>query len=71
MFIRIPVFNANSIQPDLTPRYAASEQGLYCLPVSLLRDARHKRVIRKSYVLVRNLGQVWCRVKRKGKIVKQ
>ena len=29
---------------DQTPRFAASEFGLYCLPLSLLWDARHKWV---------------------------
>ena len=41
MFIEIPVFNANSLDPDQTPRSAASELGLACLPMSHLWDARH------------------------------
>ena len=40
--IEIPVFNANSVDPDQTPRSAASDLGLHCLPMSLLWDARHK-----------------------------
>ena len=40
--IRIPVFNANSVNPDQTPQNAASDLGLHCLPMSLLWDARHK-----------------------------
>ena len=35
-FVEIPVFNANSIDPDQTPRSAASDLGLHCLPMSLL-----------------------------------
>ena len=31
MFIEIPVFNANSVDPDQTPRCAASDLGLHCL----------------------------------------
>ena len=34
-FIEIPVFNANSVDPDQTPRSAASDLGLHCLPLSL------------------------------------
>ena len=33
-FIGIPVFNANSLDPDQTPRSAASDLGLNCLPLS-------------------------------------
>ena len=43
-FIEIPVSNANSMDSDQTPRYAASDLGLHCLPVSLLWNARHKWV---------------------------
>ena len=42
--IEIPVFNANSVDPDQTPRSAASDLGLYCLSISHLWDARHKMV---------------------------
>ena len=35
-FIYIPVFNANSIDPDQTPHFAASDLGLHCLPMSHL-----------------------------------
>ena len=37
-------FNANSADPDETPRSAASDLALRGLPTSLLWDARHKRV---------------------------
>ena len=43
-FIEIHVFNANSVDPDQTPYSVASDLGLYCLPVSLIWDARHKWV---------------------------
>ena len=39
-FVESPLFNANSVDPDQTPRSAASDLGLYCLPLSLLWDAR-------------------------------
>ena len=38
-FIEIPEFNANSVDPDQTPRSAASDLGVHCLPMSLLWDA--------------------------------
>ena len=38
----ILIFNANSVYPDLTPRYSASDLGLHCLPMSLLWEASHK-----------------------------
>ena len=40
-FIEMPVINANSVDPDQTPRSAASDLGLHCLPVSHLWDVRH------------------------------
>ena len=40
----IPVFNANSVDPDQMPHFVASNLGLHCLPVSLLWDAMHKWV---------------------------
>ena len=39
MFVEISELNANSIDPDQTPRSAASDLDLHCLPVSLLRNA--------------------------------
>ena len=36
--------NANSVNPDQTPRSAASDLGLHCLPMSLLWDVRLKWV---------------------------
>ena len=32
----ISVNHANSVDPDQTPRFAASDLGLHCLPMSLL-----------------------------------
>ena len=43
-FIEIPVFNADGVDPDQTPRSVASNLGLHCLQMSLLWDARHKWV---------------------------
>ena len=36
-----PSQNVNSVDPDQTPRSAASDQCLHCLPISLSGDARH------------------------------
>ena len=43
-FVEISETNANSVDRDQTPRSAASDLGLHCLPVSLLWDARLKWV---------------------------
>ena len=43
-FVGVAEVNANSVDPDQTPRSAASDLGLYCLPMSLLWDARLKWV---------------------------
>ena len=44
VFIQMPVYKANSVDTDQTPRSAASDRDLHCLLMSLLLDARHKRV---------------------------
>ena len=45
------VFNANSEDYDQTLHSAASDLGLHCLPMFILRDARHKWVtITKTYL---------------------
>ena len=41
MFIEIPVFNANNVDTDQTPPFAASDLDLLYLPMSLLWDSRH------------------------------
>ena len=38
------VFKANSVDPDQTPRSAASDLGIHCLPMSLLWETRLKWV---------------------------
>ena len=43
-FIDIPVYNADSVDPDQTPRSVTSYLGLHCLPMSLLRDTRRNWV---------------------------
>ena len=45
----IPVFTANSVDPDQMPHSVASDLGLHCLPMSLLWDVRHKWVIQGTY----------------------
>ena len=58
MFKEMPVVNANSVDPDQTPRSAASDLGQHCLPMSHLWDARHKWVNRRDTIPVqRNL--IW------------
>ena len=42
--IWIPVLNANSVDPDQTPRSMAFDLDLHCLPMSLLWDAMQKWV---------------------------
>ena len=44
VFIGISVFNADSVDPDQTPRSVASDPGQHCLLMSLLWDAGHKWV---------------------------
>ena len=44
MFIEIPVYNANAVDPDQTPRAAASDLGMHCLSVTLLGVSRLKWV---------------------------
>ena len=44
MFYRISCFNANSLGPDQTPRSVTSDQGLHCLPITLLGVSRLKWV---------------------------
>ena len=59
-FTYIHAFNANSVDPDQMPHSAASDLGLYCLPMSLLWDARHKSVnIRGWLILVECLPLEW------------
>ena len=43
-FIKFHAFDANSVEPDLTPCSAASDLGLHYLPMSLLWDTRHKSI---------------------------
>ena len=38
----MPVFNVNIADSEQTPHFAASDQSLYCLLMSLLWDVRHK-----------------------------
>ena len=40
LFIEIPVFNANSVGSDQTPRSAAPDLDLHRLPMSLVWDTR-------------------------------
>ena len=49
----LSVLSANSIGPDQTPQKAASVLGLHCLPISLLKGARHKWV--KSICTITNV----------------
>ena len=49
------VFNAKSVDPDQTPRFAASDLSLHC-PLSLLWVTRHKRVKNRFYCYLLTLG---------------
>ena len=42
--MEIPVVDANRIDPDQTPRFAASDLGLHSLPKTILWNAGHKWV---------------------------
>ena len=53
--MEISEFNANSEDPDQTPRSAASDLGLHCLPMSFLWDAMLKWV--KSNIVSRHICQ--------------
>ena len=43
-FLEIPNHNANSVDPDQTLHFAASDLDLHCLQMSILYDARLKCV---------------------------
>ena len=43
-FVMILELNANSVDPDQTPHFAASDLGLHLLPMFLLWEATHKWV---------------------------
>ena len=47
--MEIPVYNANSEDPDQMLPFAASDLDLHCLPMSFLRNARHKCVNLQGY----------------------
>ena len=51
-FIDIPVFNANSVDPDQTLHSAASDLGLHCLPITLFRGSRLKLINVPIYLQV-------------------
>ena len=53
-FVEIPAFNANDVDPDQTPRSATFDLDLYCLPISLLWDARLKWVKIGSAIKIKN-----------------
>ena len=46
VLIEIPIFDANSVDHDQTPRSVASDLGLHCLPMSFVWDDGHKWVNR-------------------------
>ena len=49
-FIEILVINANSVDPDQTPRSVASDLGLHSLPVTILGFTRLK-LVKKNVVV--------------------
>ena len=46
----MPLINANGVDPDQTTRPAASDLGLYCLPMSHLLDARTQKSVKNRVV---------------------
>ena len=58
VFAEIFEFNANRVDPDLTPYSVASDLDLHCLLMSLLWDARLKWVkcfveeVREGYLMI-------------------
>ena len=58
-FVEIHVLNANSADPDQTPRSAASDLGLHCLLMSHLWDARLKWVNYKEYLFRAQRGLLY------------
>ena len=50
MFIGIPVFNANSVDPDQMLRSAASDLGPHFLPINILGVSRLKWVYSLPYL---------------------
>ena len=42
--VEIPVLNSNSLAPDQTPRFVASDQGLHICRFPFLRHTKHKLV---------------------------
>ena len=57
-FEEISELNANSVDPDQMPHSVASDLGLYCLPMTLLWDARHKWVNIQSIDLLTQLKKI-------------
>ena len=57
--IEIPLLNANSVDPDQTPRSVESDLGLHCLPMSLIWDIWHKWVnsLSKIFLKQRNIKE--------------
>ena len=58
--------NANSVDPDQTPRSAASDLGLHCLPMFLLWDARHKWVKDSHLTLLCDHNFLICQARNKN-----
>ena len=56
-FIEITVFNANRVDPDQTPRSAASDLGLHCLPMSILCDASLTWLKASGWNILRKCGK--------------
>ena len=60
--LKIPVCNANSVDPDQTPRFAASDLGLHCLSMSLLWGIRLKWIngrVNEIVLTGPDLSNVW------------
>ena len=58
IYIEIPVLKANSVNPDQTPRSAASDLGLHYLPIYFLQDARYKWVQQMYFITCLYYGYI-------------
>ena len=67
-FIEISELTANSVDSDRTPRSAASDLGLHCLPMSLLWEALFLTLLTDFKLASHNLGSLKVRGNFSGSI---
>ena len=64
-FVERSELNANSVDPNQTPRSVAADLGLHCLPMSLLWDAglkwfNNQHLLNAPYYMMKNT-QLWVK----------